>query len=120
MKTIMREKEGGMVTMVRKGLKRGACFVVIVVVIMNVVAITNAEDSRRSLDMNQAMETGMISNREVEIGGKFFDICVNQARKTITIKGYVDDWDEMDQVENYFRNRGPANYQVISQLDFAH
>ena len=105
--------------MLTKGLKKGFCFVIILAITLGVLGIGKAEASRRPLK-NEVMKAGMISNRKVEIGGKLFDICVNQTERTITIKGLVEDWDEMDRIENYFKNSGPSDYQVTCQLDFGY
>jgi len=105
--------------MLTKGLKKGFCCVVILAVILSVFGIGKAEASRRVLNSN-AMKAGMIRTRRVELGGKFFDVSVNKTEKTITIKGLVEDWDEMDKVENYFNYTGPSDYKVISQLDFGY
>jgi len=102
------------------GLKKGSFFAIILMVTLVIVGMGPAEASRRAINMNSAMEAGMIRNRKVEVSGKLFDVCINQTSKTITVKGYVDDWDEMDKVENYFKNTGPSDYQVICELDFAY
>ena len=115
---IREEKERGMIKMFSKGSKKGACFLILLVAILTLFGITNAEATRRVVNMNRIMENEIMRNRKVEVGGKLFDVCINQAEKTITIKGYVDDWDEMDQVEDYFEHRGPSDYQVQCELDF--
>ena len=107
-----------MIKMLSKGFKKGACFLIILCAISTLLGITNAEATRRVVNMNRIMENEIMRNRKVEVGGKLFDVCINQAEKTITIKGYVDDWDEMDQVEDYFEHRGPSDYQVRCELDF--
>ena len=101
-----------------KGLKKVACLAVVAVISMGILGVGNAEATRRPSNIEVAMESGMIRSRKVEVSGKLFDVCINQTSKTITVKGYVEDWDEMDRVENYFRNTGPSDYQVICQLDF--
>lgn len=103
--------------MFTKGLKNALCCVIILTAALIVIGIGHVEASRRTLNMNNVMETRMIWSRKVEIGGKIYDICVNQAEKAITIKGLVDEWNEMDNVENYFKHRGPYDYQVICRLD---
>lgn len=104
----------------KKGLKRVVCFVVIAVATMSVFKAGYAEASRRMIDLDNAMETRMLSSRKVEISGKLFDVCINQAERTITVRGLVEDWDELDRVEDYFKNRGPSDYQVTCNLDFGY
>jgi len=102
-----------------KGLKKVACLAVVAVISMGVLGIGNAQACKRSLNMNFSMESSMISTRKVEVSGKLFDVCINHSSKTITVKGYVDDWDEMERVKNYFKTKSPSNYQLICELDFA-
>jgi len=104
----------------KKGLKKVVCFVVIAVAALSVFGAGYAEASRRMIDLDNAMETRMLSSRKVEISGKLFDVCINQAERTITVKGLVEDWDELDSVEDYFRNRGPSDYQLTCDLDFGY
>ena len=102
-----------------KGLKKIACLAVVAVIGMSVLGVGNAQAYKRSLNMNFSMEANMISTRKVEVFGKLFDVCINHSSKTVTVKGYVDDWDEMDRVENYFKTKSPSNYKLICELDFA-
>lgn len=102
-----------------KGLKKVACLAVVAVISMGIWGVGNAQASKRSLNMNFSMEANMISTRKVEVSGKVFEVCINHSSKTITVKGYVDDWDEMERVENYFKSKSPSNYQLICQLDLA-
>jgi hypothetical protein len=106
--------------MLSEGLKKDFYLFIILIIILTVFGMRKAEGSRKYIDLNKLMEKDMIRHWKVEISGKLFNICVNRSKKTITIKGKVDDWDEMDKVENYFKHRGPSNYQVICQLDFAY
>ena len=92
---------------------------VVAVISMSVLGVGNAQAYKRSLNMNFSMEANMISSRRVEVSGKLFDVCINHSSRTITVKGYVEDWDEMDKVENYFKTKSPSNYQLICELDFA-
>ena len=103
--------------MLTQGLKRNVCWVVIVAMALIVLGnIGTCEAARRTLDLQQKM----IRQRQVEINGKLYNVIVNHTDSTMTIRGYVDDWDEMDKVEKYFRLRVPNNYQVISELDFGY
>ena len=90
---------------------------IIFTVMLGIVGINKANASSR-INLNSAMEKGMTRNRKVEIDGKIFDVLINLNEKSITIKGYVNDWDEMDKVEKYFKHRGPSNYQLKCELDF--
>ena len=103
-----------------KGLKKVVCFAVVAVISMGILGVSNAEATRRARDLDHVVETKILSSRKVEVGGKLFDVCINQAEKTITVKGYVNDWEEMDKVEGYFKHRAPSDYQVICQLDFGY
>ena len=108
-----------MIKMLSKGFKNGLGYVMLLIVLFNLLAVANAEATRRAVNMNRVMESEMTKTRKVEVRGKLFDVCINQAEKTITIKGYVDDFDEMDEVEDYFKHRGPSDYQVRCELDLS-
>ena len=60
----------------------------------------------------------MISKREVEVNGRIFDVFIDQERKTITVQGDVNDWEEKKKVEEYFRLRSPSDYQVNYDFHF--
>ena len=102
----------------KKGLKKVVCLAVATLISMGILGVSNAEATRRAMDLDSVVETKIVSTRKVEVGGKLFDVCINQTEKTITVKGYVNDWEEMDRVEGYFKHTGPSDYQVICQLDF--
>ena len=104
----------------KKGLKKVVCIAVIAVATMSVFGVGYAEASRRTIDLDNAMETRMLTSRKVEISGKLFDVFINQAERTITVKGLVEGWDELDRVEDYFRNRGPSDYQLTCDLNFGY
>lgn len=78
----------------------------------------HAEVSTEAADMDEKMEEVMRNWRIVEIGGRFFNVYINQHDKIITIKGIIETWDEMDKVERYFKHRGPSDYIVNCMLDF--
>ena len=104
----------------RKGLKKVVCLAVAALITMGIFGMNNAEASRKSMNLDNVVETKIVRTRKVEVGGKLFDVCINQTEKTITVKGYVNDWEEMDRVEGYFKHRAPSDYQVICQLDFGY
>ena len=104
----------------KKGLKKVVCFAVIAVATLSIFGTGYAEATRRAIDLDDSMETRMVTSRKVEISGKLFDVCINQAEKTITVRGLVEDWDELDRVEDYFKHRGPSDYQVTCDLDFGY
>ena len=105
--------------MLSRGFKNGLGYVMLLFILFNLLAVANAEATRRVVNMNRIMESEMTRTRKVEVRGKLFDVCINQVEKTITIKGYVDDFDEMDEVEDYFKHRGPSDYQVRCELDLS-
>ena len=92
--------------------------VVIIMVFFVLGIIGTAEASRRTSNLNQVIGGAMVTQRNVEINGRVYNVLTDQANKTITIKGYIRDWDEEDQVKRYFELRGPSNYKVSYQLDF--
>lgn len=92
--------------------------VVIVIALFVLGIIRAAEASRRTLNLNQVIGEAMVTQRNVEINGRVYNVLTDKANKTITIKGYISDWDEEDQVKRYFDLRGPSNYKVSYQLDF--
>ena len=103
--------------MLTQGTKKNVCRVLIVVALLSVLGnIGTAEGARRIVTMREMM----VRQRKVEINGRLFDVEIDQASKKITVRGYVEDWDEMDRVEKYFELRSPSNYQVTCQLDFAY
>ena len=104
----------------KKGLKKVVCFAVIAVAIMSVFGTGHAEASRRMIDLDETMEMRMLTSRKVEVNGKLFDVFINQAEKTISVKGFVEDWNELDRIEDYFKHRGPSDYQVTCDLDFGY
>ena len=69
------------------------CLAVVAVISIGILGVGNPQAYKRSLNMNFSMEANMISTRKVEVSGKIFDVCINHGSKTITVKGYVDDWD---------------------------
>ena len=83
-----------------------------------VTVACHAEVSTEAAAMDEKMEEMMRNWRVVEIGGKFFNVYINQNDKIITIKGIIETWDEMDKVEHYFKHRGPSEYTVNCMLDF--
>jgi hypothetical protein len=62
------------------------------------------------------MEKSFIRNRTVEINGRIFDVLINQAEKFITVRGIVEDWEEKDWVEQYFRLRAPSDYHLNYEI----
>ena len=104
----------------KKGLRKVVCLAVVTLISMSILGVGNAEATRRAMDLDYVLETTIVSKRKVEVGGRLFDVCINQTEKTITVKGYVNDWEEMDRVEGYFKHTGPSDYQVICQLDFGY
>ncbi|MGA1796521.1 MAG: hypothetical protein ACMUIL_11750 [bacterium] len=94
------------------------CILCIEVVLFLVTAACHAEVSTEATAMDEKMEEVMRNCRVVEIGGKFFNVYINQHDKIITIKGIIETWDEMDKVERYFKHRGPSDYIVNCMLDF--
>ena len=54
---------------------------------------------------------------KIEVGNKIFQIFVNRADETITIRGEADDWEEKDKVEHVIKLRAPTNFQIINEID---
>jgi len=96
------------------------CFWILCIeaILFLVTATCHAEVLTEAATMNEKMEEVMRNWRVVEIGGKCFDVYINQNDKIITIKGIIESWDEMDKVEQYFKQRGPSDYIVNCMLDF--
>ena len=105
--------------MTHKGLQKGLCIAAIVMVTFGLMGMGRAEALRRPVTLGEVMESDMLRTRKVEVAGKVFDICINMAEKVITVRGFVDDWDQMEQVKDYFNQRGPSDYQVICEIGFA-
>ena len=105
--------------MTRIGLHKGLCIAAILTATFGLVGMGQAEALRRPVTLGEVMESDMLRTRKVEVIGKVFDICVNMAEKVITVRGLVEDWDQMEQVKDYFNQRGPSDYQVICELGFA-
>ena len=108
--------------MLAQGLQKNSYWIVYILTLSLVALATiiflfgTAEASRRVVTMKEMM----VRQRKVEINGKLFDIEVNHTRKSITVRGYVEDWDEMDRVEKYFELKSPSDYRVTCELDFAY
>lgn len=104
--------------MLSKGLKRILGPVFLLTFTFSILGPGPVEASRRVIDLDNSLHTKIMTTRQVEIGGKLFDICINHSEKTIRVKGLVEDWDEYDRVEDHFKYRGPSDYQVTCDLDF--
>jgi hypothetical protein len=81
------------------------------------VNIQISEAYRRRLNLHDALEDSMITHREVEINGKIFDLFVDQAKKSITVRGKVETWEEQDKVQEHFRLRSPSDYGINYKID---
>ena len=105
--------------MLAKGLKNRMGWAVLVVTTVCVLGtMGTAQASRRAMGLNDMMEKAM--TRQVQINGKQYSVYIDHTSKSMVVMGYVEDWDEMDRVEKYFRLRGPADYQVNCELDFGY
>ena len=58
------------------------------------------------------MEESFTRRWTVEINGRIFDVLINQTDKSIIVRGSVQDREEQDQVEQYFRLRAPSDYRI--------
>ncbi|MGA1863789.1 MAG: hypothetical protein ACMUHX_01880 [bacterium] len=90
----------------------------IIITILGLFGIREANATRRAPDLNKAMKPEVVPSWRTKINGKYFDVFVDRVKKTVTIKGFVGDWDEMDSVENHFSLRAPSNYKIINKIEF--
>lgn len=105
--------------MTHKGLQKGLCIAAIVMATLGLMGRGQAEALRRPVTLGEVMKSDMLRNRKIEVAEKVFNICINMSKKVITVRGFVDDWDQLEQVKDYFNQRRPSYYQVICELDFA-
>jgi hypothetical protein len=100
--------------MIKMGLKRKTFIGVMigVFILFFLLKIGISEATRRSMSLNELMEKSFVRTRKVAINGKLFDIFINNAEESITVRGEVEDWEEKDRVEQYFRLRAPSGYHV--------
>ena len=103
---------------IRPGLRRKIFPVMImtVILLLSLLNCTNSEATRRSLSLNDFMEESFIQTRTVEINGRIFDVLINRSDKSITVRGIVEDWEEKDRVEQYFRLRAPSDFQINYEI----
>jgi len=104
--------------MLSKGLEKILAPVFLPTFIFSILVFGMAEASRRVIDLDNSLKNNILTTRQAEISGKLFDICINHAEKSITVKGFVEDWDEYDKIKDHFKYRGPADYQVTCDLYF--
>ena len=72
----------------------------------------DAQASRRSFNLNDYMEESFTRRWTVEINGRIFDVLINQTDKSIKVRGIVQDREEKERVEQYFRLRAPSDYSI--------
>ena len=107
-------------------LKRRACkmkkkifiCILIFITILGLFGIREANATRRAPDLNKALKPEVGPSWRTKINGRYYDVFVNRVKKTVTIKGFVSDWDEMDAVKNHFSLRAPSNYEIIHKIEF--
>jgi hypothetical protein len=62
------------------------------------------------------MEESITRRWTVEINGRIFGVLINQTDKSITVQGIVEDWEEKDRVEQYFKLRAPSDYRIDYEI----
>lgn len=103
--------------MLNKNFKQVFCFLIIFIDLLFILGVGLGESLKKIPDLNDVMRTKMILKQKIEISGRIFEICIDQCEKRITIKGYVDDWNEIEKIENYLKHRCPFDYQIICEID---
>lgn len=103
--------------MIKKRWKRKIFFAVMIAVVsFFILNLEGAIASQRFQNFQELMEKSLIRTRKVEINGKIFDVFIDQSEKSIIIRGIVEDFEEKDTVEKYFRLRNPADYQLYYDI----
>ncbi len=104
--------------MLTLGLKRKSCWIIIIITgFLILVNIGTVEASKRALNLHEVMEKSMVRHRSIEINRKYFDVYINLDKKSIKVRGEVEDREEKDEVEKYFKQRNPFDCSVIYEID---
>ena len=98
---------------IKKEKKKFFCLVLLIVLLSVLGNVSTGETSRRLI---KAAEFKPITSRRVEFNDKFFNIYINHSEKFITVHGIVDDWKEMNKVEDYFKIRAPFDYHIAYNI----
>jgi len=69
---------------------------------------------------NMATSTERIENityRKVEFKNRKFDVYINHNVKFISVHGRVDQWKDLDKVEDHFKILAPNDYRVYCDIE---
>ncbi|MGA1865344.1 MAG: hypothetical protein ACMUHX_09800 [bacterium] len=100
-------------------IKRVVFFMVVIIVMLSAINITKIDAMKRSLGFNDVLNPKNVLSWRTEINGKYFNVVVDRENKTVTVKGSVSDYYEMDLVKRHFDLRSPSDYRIIHRIDFA-
>ena len=98
-------------------LKKIFICIITIMTILTAFKIIECNAIRRSLNLNEVMKPNEVLSWRIEINEKYFNVLVDRADKTVTVKGYVDDFYEMYLVKRHFDLRSPSNYKIIYKID---
>lgn len=98
-------------------LKKIFVCIITITTILTAFKIVKCDAIRRSLNLNEVLKPNEVLSWRVEINEKHFDVLIDRAYKTVTVKGYVDDFYEMYLVKRHFDLRSPSNYKIIYKID---
>ena len=92
-----------------KGQKILGCLIVIIVILVNI----NLANASRIIPGR----FNTVTYRKVQLKNRIYNLIVDNTNKTMTVKGKVYNYKEMDEVENCFRKVIPLDYELICKID---
>jgi hypothetical protein len=108
----VREGKGVMTMKNRRSGKKVSLAMIIFATILFLLNFECLEASRKFTSLDKLMEESLIRTQKVRVNGKIFDVFINQSEKSITIQGDVENPEEKNQIEQYFKQQSPGDYEV--------
>ena len=110
--------------MLFKKKKKYYCYFVFLIGIFLLVAtifIKNSHAFTKSENLDYIIDeiyiTDEMNVRKIEVFGYLFNVYTNQEKEFILIRGIVNEWQEIEKVEQYFISRAPSSYKLIYDIN---
>ena len=91
---------------------------VVIVTFLSVIKVIKCDAIKRSQSFDDVINPKNLLIWQTEINGKYFDVIIDRENKTVTVKGFVSDYYEMDLVKRHFDLRSPSDFKIIHRIDF--